>query len=108
MKQFAERYGTLPQLLGRVASGEIAQAIAMLQDAQPEQAADILRCRVLSRQPDHGVANAVLGFALQLAGLPGSQDCFNRVLAVSLDPVSRAAALEGLMYAGPGYGTAAA
>lgn len=108
MKQSAERYGTLPQLLGRVASREIARAIEMLQDEQPELAASILRSRVLARHPDHGVANALLGFALQLAGEPGSQDCFNRVLAVSLDPVSRAAAMEGLLYAGSGSGTAIA
>lgn len=98
MKQTADRYGTLPPLLDRLAPGDISEAIARLRDEQPEQAARILRNRVLERNPDHGVANAVLGFALQLAGLPGSADCFNRVLAVSLDPVSRAAALEGLLY----------
>lgn len=75
---------------------DISRAIVLLRRRQANQAISILREKVLVQDPMNGVANAVLGFALQQAGLPGGKECFERVLAASLDPASREAALAGL------------
>lgn len=75
---------------------EISRAIVMLRRSKAEEAIGILRDKVLAQDPSNGIANAVLGFALQQAGQPGSRECFERVLAASVDPVSREAALAGL------------
>ena len=75
---------------------DISQAIVLLRRHRPQQAIDLLRGSVLGQDPNNGIANAVMGFALQQAGLPGAREHFERVLAASLDPVTREAALAGL------------
>jgi hypothetical protein len=56
----------------------------------------MLTADVLSKDPTHAAANAILGIALRTAGLPGARACFETVLAVSLDGESRNIAAEGL------------
>lgn len=75
---------------------EISRAIVMIKRGKAEVAIGILRETVLAQDPMHGMANAVLGFALQQAGIDGSKECFERVLASSVDPLARDAALAGL------------
>lgn len=75
---------------------DISRAIVLVKRRKPQEAIAILRDKVLRQDPMHGVANAVLGFALQQAGLPGGKECFERVLAASLDPATREAAMAGL------------
>lgn len=75
---------------------DISRAIVLLKRRKAEEAIKLLQEKVLQNDPMNGVANAVLGFALQQAGLPGGRECFEKVLAASLDTASREAALAGL------------
>jgi len=86
----------LRQVLADPTALDVCRATVLLQRGDPEAAAALLRESVLAEDPTHGPANAVLGYALQRAGLPGGRECFERVLAASIDPDSRAAAIEGL------------
>lgn len=81
------------------AARDVAHALTMLAGGQPEEAVRVLQGGVLAAHPDYAPANVVLGFALRRAGMPGSQDCFSRVLAVSLDSDTRAAAQAILLSA---------
>lgn len=84
------------KVLAEPAVLDVSRAIVMLQRGEALRAVSVLRESVLSEDPTHGPANAALGFALQSAGLPGGRECFERVLAASIDPEARAVALEGL------------
>jgi len=75
---------------------EVSRAIVLLRSGRALDAVRILREDVLAQDPAHGAANAILGVALQSAGLPGSRECFETVLTVSFDTESRALATAAL------------
>jgi len=77
---------------------EVSRAIVVLNNGRPMDAVQILRGDVLMKDPTHAAANAILGIALQAAGLPGARACFETVLAVSLDSESRGVAAAGLAH----------
>jgi hypothetical protein len=75
---------------------EVARAIVMLQAGKALEAMRILRETVLAVESTHGAANAIYGVALKEAGLPGVRECFEIVLATSLDANLRTVALAEL------------
>ena len=75
---------------------EVSRAIVLLRNGRALDAVRILREEVLAEDSSHGAANAIMGVALQAAGLPGARECFETVLTVSLDSESRALASAAL------------
>jgi Tfp pilus assembly protein PilF len=84
------------KVLADPASLEVARAMVMLQAGRTQDAMSVLADAVLAAEPTHAAANAVYGLALRTAGLPGERECFETVLAVSLDPALRNLALAEL------------
>jgi hypothetical protein len=89
-------FGYVRRVLADPIALEVSRAIVVLENGRPGEAVRMLRAEVLTREPMHVAANAVLGLALRAAGLPGARACFETVLAISLDGESRNIACAGL------------
>jgi predicted Zn-dependent protease len=85
------------RVLADPAALEVSRAIVLLCRGRVDQSVEILR-DVLANDPTHAAANAILGLALQAAGEPGARECFETVLAVSVDSESREVASAGLAW----------
>jgi hypothetical protein len=95
-KEADDIFGYVRRVLADPTVLDVSRAIVVLENGRPADAARILRAEVLTRDPMHVTANAILGLALRAAGLPGARACFETVLAISLDGESRNIASAGL------------
>jgi hypothetical protein len=89
-------FGYVRRVLADPTALEVSRAIVVLENGRPGEAVRMLRAEVLTRDPTHVAANAILGLALHAAGLPGARACFETVMAISLDGESRNIASAGL------------
>jgi hypothetical protein len=97
LEKEAERiFGYVRCVLADPTALEVSRAIVVLENGRPGEAVRMLRAEVLTKDPTHAAANAILGLALHAVGLPGARACFETVLAVSLDGESRSVATMGL------------
>ena len=84
------------QLLSDGVAIDVARSLVFLELGRSQEAIRVLREDILYADASHAAANVVCGLALRRAGLPGSRECFETVLAASIDPVLRAIALAAL------------
>jgi hypothetical protein len=97
LEEEAERiFGYVRCVLADPVALEVCRAIVVLAHGRPMEAVRMLGADVLTKDPTHAAANAILGLALRAAGLPGARQCFETVLAVSLDGQSRNIAAASL------------
>lgn len=83
-------------LLSDATAIDVAQALVLLELGRSHDAIRVLREEILSEDASHAAANIVCGLALRSAGLPGARECFETVLAASIDPFLRGIALKAL------------